>query len=126
MKALTEDEKALAAHLKARLWLAVGKIVEAEVAELSAPEGKPIKATPQFIASLVELVYNQVIQLGEDLESFARHAKRKTITPDDMMMVVRRSEDLTQLLREHLQVLNGRALEMEDDDGLEDNLLQAT
>ncbi len=57
-------------QLKARLWLAIAKIVEEE-SQLIDGENK-ISATPKFVASLVELVYNQALSLGEDLESFAR------------------------------------------------------
>lgn len=70
------------------------------------------------------------------------HAKRKTITPEDVFMVTRRNEDLTMLLKEHLVELNGNRPQQaqstrvsrddDDDDGDEDfeidddELIQAT
>lgn len=67
--------------------------------------GTRVTATPKFTASLVELAYNQAVSLGEDLEAFARHAGRKNITPEDMFMVTRKNDDLTQLLKEYLGTL---------------------
>ncbi|AOA64244.1 GQ67_03174T0 [Komagataella phaffii] len=61
-----------------------------------------VSVTPSFSAALVELVYNQVLSLGQDLESFSRHAKRKVIMPEDLYMVTRRNDMLTALLKEHL------------------------
>jgi histone H3/H4 len=65
-----------------------------------------VTPTPKFIAALVELVYNQLVSLGEDLESFARHGNRKTITPDDLFLVTRKNDDLTTLLKEYLFEMN--------------------
>ncbi|GME79417.1 unnamed protein product [[Candida] boidinii] len=75
---------------------------EQEVAKLNAdlPAGSEITATPKFVAGLAELVYRQAISVGEDLEMFARHAKRKTINVDDLYMVTRRNDILTEVLKE--------------------------
>ncbi|KAH3673524.1 hypothetical protein WICMUC_003630 [Wickerhamomyces mucosus] len=113
MKSLTSQEK------EARLWLSVAKIVEEETSELEPSQN--VSATPKFIASLVELVYNQGITLGEDLEMFARHAKRKTITPEDLFMVTRRNDDLTDLLQEFLQE-KVQVKNLKDDNERKENL----
>lgn len=65
MKALSSEEKRVLSHLKAKLWLCVGEIVRRECVELG------VEATGQFTAGLVELVYLQLLNLGEDLEGFA-------------------------------------------------------
>lgn len=96
MKQLSTEEKQIASQLKAKLWYVVAKMVE--------EEGVP--ATPKFVASLVELVYSQTLRLGEDLELFSRHAGRKTVTPEDVLMVARRNEDLTGMLRGYLEEMN--------------------
>lgn len=61
-----------------------------------------------FIASLVELVMNQLMNLGEDLELFARHANRSIIEPKDLYMVTRKNEVLTAVLKEFEQKLDRR------------------
>jgi histone H3/H4 len=97
MKQLSTEEKQVASQLKAKLWYTVSRMVEEEGV---------VPVTPKFVAALVELVYTQTLQLGEDLELFARHAGRKTVTPADVLMVARRNEDLASILREYLGVLN--------------------
>lgn len=76
----------------------VSRLVEQRTRELAEP-GRPITVTPQFIAGLVDLIYQQLVSVGKDLELFANHAGRKMIKPDDMMMIVRRNRRLAGLLR---------------------------
>lgn len=66
-----------------------------------------VAASPSFTASLVELVYNQIIATGEDLELFATHAGRSVIQPSDVYMVTRRNEVLTKALKEVEETLRG-------------------
>ncbi|ODV78267.1 uncharacterized protein CANTADRAFT_52737, partial [Suhomyces tanzawaensis NRRL Y-17324] len=79
-------------QLKSAVYLMVARMVEQK---LPAQVG----ASPTYIATLVELVYNQLIILGEDLEMFAHHAGRTTVEPKDMYMAVRKNESLTRVLR---------------------------
>ncbi|ODV64267.1 Mhf1p ASCRUDRAFT_79149 [Ascoidea rubescens DSM 1968] len=95
MKELTDKDKEECGNLKARLWLSIAKIVEEETKELN------VEATKLFTATLAELVYNQLLVVGDDLESFAKHAKRKTILPADMYMITRKNEGLTQILKDY-------------------------
>ena len=81
-------------HLKARLWLSIAKIVEEETKELN------VEPTKLFTATLAELVYNQVLVIGDDLESFAKHGKRKTILPADLYMITRKNDGLTGILKD--------------------------
>ncbi|ANZ73808.1 BA75_00150T0 [Komagataella pastoris] len=87
-----------------------------------------VSVTPSFSAALVELVYNQVLSLGQDLESFSRHAKRKVIMPEDLYMVTRRNDMLTALLKEHLlglekgsEASGNKGKSAEEDDLLEND-----
>lgn len=86
-----------AAKLKAAIYLDVAKTVEKQTQELG------VTASPSFVASLVELVYNQLVTLGTDLESFADHASRSVVLPADMFMVTRKNEVLTQILKERMR-----------------------
>lgn len=83
------------AQLKAAVYLSVSSMIEQELPKL----GSNVNVTPTFIASLVELVYNQLINLGEDLELFANHAGRVTISPSDLYMVTRKNNILTDELK---------------------------
>ncbi|XP_041979320.1 centromere protein S-like isoform X2 [Aricia agestis] len=47
---------------------------------------------------ITELVYKKILLYGSDLEAFARHAKRSTISTDDVKLLVRRNPSL----KEHL------------------------
>ncbi|KAF3990941.1 hypothetical protein FT663_00877 [Candidozyma haemuli var. vulneris] len=85
----------LEAQLKASVYLSVAKMVEEQTNEMS------VSASPSFIASLVEIVYNQIVSLGTDLELFADHAGRNVIKPADMYMVSRKNETLTNALKEY-------------------------
>ncbi|XP_056639037.1 centromere protein S-like [Diorhabda carinulata] len=53
-----------------------------------------------------ELVYKKIISYGKDLESFQKHAKRSTITTDDVKLLVRNNKSLVELVDSKLKVLN--------------------
>lgn len=80
-------------QLKGSVYLNVAKMVEEQCQELG------VTASPSFVASLVELVYNQILLLGEDLELFAEHAGRSTVNSSDVYMVTRKNEILTKALK---------------------------
>lgn len=86
------------AELKSAIYLMVAKMVEEQTGELS--ESDAVIASPTYVAALVELVYNQIVNLGEDLELFANHADRTTIKPSDLYMVTRKNEALTRILQD--------------------------
>lgn len=60
-------------------------------------------ATPQFIGALTELVWAHVASAGRDLEDFARHAGRTTVTADDVLLLARRNEGLEGLLKSFVE-----------------------
>lgn len=85
------------------VYLAVAKMVEERVSQI--PGG--VTATPAFVATLVDLVFNQLVVLGQDLEAFAHHASRDVIEPSDMYMVTRKNECLTNALKQVGHSLGG-------------------
>ncbi|GAA5913547.1 hypothetical protein JCM8208_000707 [Rhodotorula glutinis] len=90
---LTEADEALSKQsLKAAVWYTVTKIAQEE--ELSLP----FAASEHFVASLAEVVFQQALTLGKDLERFAKHAGRMTINADDVKLAARRNEPLYELL----------------------------
>lgn len=97
MSEQSKDE--VASQLKSTVYLTVAKMVEEQLAK-HTKNTETVVATPIFIASLVDLVYNQIVNLGEDLELFAQHANRSTVKPDDLYMVTRKNDILTKCLKE--------------------------
>lgn len=95
-------EPQIESQLKSAVYLLVSKIVEEEIMSLDGN----VSATPTFVAALVDLVYNQLINLGEDLELFARHAGRTTIDPSDMYMVTRKNSSLMEALKAYEKLKN--------------------
>ncbi|RMJ26479.1 hypothetical protein PHISP_02630 [Aspergillus sp. HF37] len=87
------EEVSLEERLKSALWLSIGKIVDEETIRLG------INATPQFIGALTEMVWAQIENVGQDLESFAKHAGRSTVNVTDVMLLARRNEGLESILR---------------------------
>ncbi|KAJ9501539.1 MHF histone-fold complex component [Exophiala xenobiotica] len=100
MASTTESEaETLQKKLRSALWFQIGKIVDEESINLG------VNATPQFIGSLMELVWAQIANAAIDLESFAKHAGRTTIRTDDVMLLSRRNEGLETILRKELKKL---------------------
>ncbi|RAL17009.1 CENP-S family protein [Aspergillus homomorphus CBS 101889] len=93
------EEAGLEERLKSALWLAIGKIVDEETIKLG------INATPQFIGALTELVWAQIETVGQDLESFSKHAGRSTVNVNDVMLLARRNEGLESILRAFVEQL---------------------
>ncbi|KAF3915630.1 hypothetical protein ABW21_db0208721 [Orbilia brochopaga] len=84
----TEQER-----LKSALWYHVGKLVDAACLDLN------VNATPQFIGSLTELAWVQFDNIAKDLENFAKHANRSTISTADVLLLARKNPDLHGLLQ---------------------------
>ncbi|KAK5059828.1 hypothetical protein LTR84_009711 [Exophiala bonariae] len=100
MASITEndmDAEALSKKLRSALWFHIGKVVDEQSLLLG------VNATPQFIGSLMELVWAQIGSAAVDLESFAKHAGRSTIKTDDVMLLARRNEGLAELLKKELE-----------------------
>ncbi|THY40135.1 hypothetical protein D6C99_08315 [Aureobasidium pullulans] len=61
------DAEDNADRLKSSLWYSIGSIVDAIALD------QDLNATPQFIGSLTELVWSQILTSGADLENFAKY-----------------------------------------------------
>jgi hypothetical protein len=93
----SDDEAAVREErLKSSLWYSIGQFVDEESLQQN------FTTTPQFIGALTEMVYTQIEHTSRDLEMFAKHAGRKTINPDDVMLLSRRNEGLETLLKQAL------------------------
>ncbi|KAG0261400.1 hypothetical protein DFQ27_002985 [Actinomortierella ambigua] len=79
------SNEAIRERLQAAIWYTVGEICESQAPQLN------VTVTPQLIASLSEIVFRQA-------ENFAKHAKRSTVSMDDIKLVSRRNESLHELI----------------------------
>ncbi|BGP04851.1 hypothetical protein JCM10049v2_000653 [Rhodotorula toruloides] len=96
-KATTEADEPLSRQsLKAAVWYTVTKIAQEEGAALEL--SLPFAASEHFVATLAEVVFQQALSLGKDLERFANHAGRLTINVDDVKLAARRNEPLYETL----------------------------
>lgn len=93
-----DDDKRLKAQLRGKLWFYVESIVKREL-----PEN--VKYTPKYVNTLTELVYQQLCEVGGDLEAFAQHAGRNVITSEDMLLRTRKNADLQDFLKLRLMEL---------------------
>ncbi|KAG9682010.1 hypothetical protein KCU95_g14636, partial [Aureobasidium melanogenum] len=84
-------------RLKSALWYSIGTIIDAISLD------QDLNATPQFIGALTELVWSQILTSGADLEAFAKHAGRETVDVKDVLLLVRRNEQLKEVLEEALK-----------------------
>lgn len=89
-------------HLKASLWHTVSNILEEEIQKLK------VQYTPNFLAGLVQLVFDQLVSVSEDLNSFSHHANRKTIIPSDLFMIVRKNSQLLETMKDTLEELKNK------------------
>jgi centromere protein S len=84
-------------RLKSALWYTVGQYIDEECLVTD------LNATPQFIGALTELVYTQIANTARDLEVFSKHAGRKAINTEDVMLLTRRNDALETMLRGELE-----------------------
>ncbi|KAM9860137.1 centromere protein S [Aulostomus maculatus] len=60
----------------------------------------------QVIAAIAETTYRQCDTFAKDLEAFARHAKRSTVSVEDVKLLARRSTALSIFIQNKSDELN--------------------
>mmetsp|Transcript_5543 Transcript_5543/g.7761 ORF Transcript_5543/g.7761 Transcript_5543/m.7761 type:complete len:252 (+) Transcript_5543:1-756(+) len=91
--------------LKAAMHYYVGKMAEYNQTSRNIPNHMTI--SKQTIASLNELVCSIAENLGRDVESFARHAKRSMVNTDDVKLCARRNPTILAKLNEYHVSIGG-------------------
>ncbi|RLV89928.1 hypothetical protein DV515_00014626 [Chloebia gouldiae] len=86
-----EERQMLAQRLKAAVHYTVGCLCQ------EVEEDKDVQFSKQSIAAISEITFRQCEIFAKDLEMFARHAKRTTVTTEDVKLLARRSNSLTKL-----------------------------
>ncbi|QEU58302.1 Mhf1 [Kluyveromyces lactis] len=93
-----DEEKRLRSQLRGKLWFYVESIIKRELPE-------DVKYTSKYVNTLTELVYQQICEVGGDLEAFAQHANRNVVTSEDMLLRTRKNKDLQDFLKLRLMEL---------------------
>ncbi|KAI7886262.1 hypothetical protein K492DRAFT_203352 [Lichtheimia hyalospora FSU 10163] len=87
-------------QLKAAIWRAVDQIARAEAEKM----GKTLSQA--FVSSLADIVYAQAVTMATDLEVFAKHGRRSTISMDDVKLCARRNDNLLELITDAAQKIS--------------------
>ncbi|KAM0793251.1 hypothetical protein ACM66B_000713 [Microbotryomycetes sp. NB124-2] len=88
MPKVKADEPLSRQNLAAAVWYTVAKIAEEEEQNMN------VTVSEHFVATLTELVFQQALSLGKDLERYAFHAGRDTVGVEDVKLACGRNEAL--------------------------------
>ncbi|XP_042242725.1 centromere protein S-like [Homarus americanus] len=80
--------------LKAAIHFTVGRICEEVGAELGLTYHRKV------IATLSEITCSQLEHYATDVEAFSNHARRTTVSTDDVKLLVRRNPQLAEHIKE--------------------------
>ncbi|XP_030319767.1 centromere protein S [Calypte anna] len=108
MAAEGEERQLLTQRLKAAVHYTAGCLCR-EVAE-----DKKMEFSKQTIAALSEITFRQCESFAKDLEMFARHAKRSTVTTDDVKLLARRSNSLLKYITQKSDELASSNMEQKE------------
>jgi hypothetical protein len=64
---------------------------------------------------LAELTLGMLERMGMDLEAFSNHAKRKTVSVEDVLLCARRNPQLLELMQNKLQEIQSSAAHAESE-----------
>ncbi|XP_046880683.1 centromere protein S [Hypomesus transpacificus] len=116
------DEEEHLQRLKAAVHFTVGRLCD------SLGEDHEKTFSRQVIAALAETTFRQCDIFAKDLEAFARHAKRNTVSVEDVKLAARRSTSLSNFIHRKSEELANSNQEQRDkreacrgkkDDGME-------
>lgn len=87
-------------RLKAALHYTTMKLCQRQFSELE------VVCTKQLVASISETAWKQCQKFSEDMELFAKHAKRTHVNAEDIKMLTRRSTKLHRYISDAHEKLN--------------------
>lgn len=97
---MSVDQDETRQRLKAAVHFAVGRMCQ------RAGEEHRRELSRQVIAAIAETTFRQCDIFAKDLEAFARHAKRSTVSSDDVKLIARRSTALSIYIQNKSEELN--------------------
>ncbi|XP_009948110.1 PREDICTED: centromere protein S-like, partial [Leptosomus discolor] len=95
-------------RLKAAVHYTVGCLCQ----ELA--EDKDVQFSKQTVAAISEITFRQCETFAKDLEMFARHAKRSTVTTEDVKLLARRSNSLLKYITQRSEELASSNMEQKE------------
>ena len=107
---MPEPDPEVIEKLKSTLWFQVGRIVDEETLNLG------VHATPQYTGSLADLIWQQIVNAGGDLEGFAKHRTGKKgkekeggiVKVEDVLLLGRRNDGLEGILKDEVRRMKKR------------------
>lgn len=84
-----DEKEAYTQRLKAAVHYTVSKLCQSTAADCEKEMSR------QAMAAIAETTFRQCEIFAQDLEAFARHAKRHTVTVDDVKLLARKSAALS-------------------------------
>ncbi|NP_001191897.1 centromere protein S [Taeniopygia guttata] len=103
-----EERQVLAQRLKAAVHYTVGCLCQ------EVEEDKDVQFSKQTIAAISEITFRQCEIFAKDLEMFARHAKRTTVTTEDVKLLARRSNSLLKYITQKSEELASSNMEQKE------------
>ncbi|KAM3878011.1 centromere protein S [Diretmus argenteus] len=97
---MSAEKEATHQKLKAAVHYTVGRLCQ----RVGEDEGKVFSR--HVIAAISETAFRQCEIFAKDLEAFARHAKRSTVSSDDVKLVARRSSALSIFIQKRSEEIN--------------------
>ncbi|XP_065594185.1 centromere protein S [Cyrtonyx montezumae] len=77
-------------------------------------EDKGVQFSKQTVAAISEITFRQCENFARDLEMFARHAKRSTVTSEDVKLLARRSNSLLKYITQKSEELASSNMEQKE------------
>ncbi|NXP10043.1 CENPS protein, partial [Thinocorus orbignyianus] len=95
-------------RLKAAVHYTVGCLCQ------DVAEDKDLHFSKQTIAAISEITFRQCEIFAKDLEMFARHAKRSTVTTEDVKLLARRSSSLLKYITQKGEEITSSNMEQKE------------
>ncbi|KAK4809772.1 hypothetical protein QYF61_014123 [Mycteria americana] len=95
-------------RLKAAVHYTVGCLCQ------DVAEDKDMQFSKQTIAAISEITFRQCENFAKDLEMFARHAKRSTVSTEDVKLLARRSNSLLKYITQKSEELASSNMEQKE------------
>ncbi|XP_052647978.1 centromere protein S [Harpia harpyja] len=103
-----EERDLLTQRLKAAVHYTVGCLCQ------DVAEKREVQFSKQTIAAISEITFRQCENFAKDLEMFARHAKRSTVTTEDVKLLARRSNSLLKYITQKSDELTSSNMEQKE------------
>ncbi|XP_074704601.1 centromere protein S isoform X2 [Strix aluco] len=103
-----EERLLLTQRLKAAVHYTVGCLCQ------DVAEDQEVQFSKQTIAAISEITFRQCENFAKDLEMFARHAKRTTVTTEDVKLLARRSSSLLKYITQKSEEITSSHMEQKE------------